>query len=240
MLSGTKEKTNRQSIKSWPLAIESKQHRQSSPSKRVDTTERVNSDYVNQSVLLQYMKCHDRIPPRHQQVGDSGDSKSKGNGQSCLQSNVSDSVNLECKYDGGKLTSSATNREPSLSPSHLHEGEQASSSQVGKEVGPDLTLEQDSPCQDNVSNLQVIDNTSTFEDSVALFENPLQKKLDDEIHQEAAEVIHEVSGGTFDASTDRRRPYDPNLVCPMCRRRFRIGEIQKFRRHVNTCTGTDD
>ena len=29
-------------------------------------------------------------------------------------------------------------------------------------------------------------------------------------------------------------PYDPNLVCPKCRLRFREGEIQKFRRHVSS------
>ena len=28
--------------------------------------------------------------------------------------------------------------------------------------------------------------------------------------------------------------YDPNLVCPKCRMRFREGEIQKFRRHVSS------
>ena len=27
-------------------------------------------------------------------------------------------------------------------------------------------------------------------------------------------------------------PYDPNLVCPKCGKRYRIGEIQKFKRHV--------
>ena len=29
-------------------------------------------------------------------------------------------------------------------------------------------------------------------------------------------------------------PYDPNLVCPKCRMKFREGEIQKFRRHVSS------
>ena len=28
------------------------------------------------------------------------------------------------------------------------------------------------------------------------------------------------------------RPYDPNLVCPKCGKRYRIGEIQRLRRHV--------
>ena len=79
-----------------------------------------------------------------------------------------------------------------------------------------------------------------LEDSTAQYENPLQKELDDDIHQQAAEVIQEVSGGRQRVKTDLQRPFDPNLVCPMCRRQFRIGEIQKFRRHVNTCAGTDD
>jgi len=30
-------------------------------------------------------------------------------------------------------------------------------------------------------------------------------------------------------------PYDPNLICPKCHLKFRIGEIQKYRRHVKTC-----
>ena len=79
-----------------------------------------------------------------------------------------------------------------------------------------------------------------IEDSVVLFENPLQREVDDEIHQQAAEVIQEVSRRRREAKTDPKRPFDPNLVCPMCRKQFRIGEIQKFRRHVNTCTGTSD
>ena len=31
---------------------------------------------------------------------------------------------------------------------------------------------------------------------------------------------------------------DLNLVCPLCNKIFRIGEMQTFRRHVNSCTGT--
>ena len=82
--------------------------------------------------------------------------------------------------------------------------------------------------------------TANVEDSITQYENPLQKELDDEIHLQAAEVIQEVSGGRRNVKTDNQRPFDPNLVCPMCRRQFRIGEIQKFKKHVNTCTGTDD
>lgn len=32
-------------------------------------------------------------------------------------------------------------------------------------------------------------------------------------------------------------PVDPNLVCPLCLRQFKLGEIQKYRRHVNKCPG---
>ena len=81
---------------------------------------------------------------------------------------------------------------------------------------------------------------ANVEDSITQYENPLQKELDDEIHLQAAKVIQEVSGGKRNMKTDNQRPFDPNLVCPMCRRQFRIGEIQKFKKHVNTCTGTDD
>ena len=87
---------------------------------------------------------------------------------------------------------------------------------------------------------QNVHSEANVEDSIAQFENPLQKELDDDIHQQAAEVIQEVSKGRQQVKNDLQRPFDPNLVCPMCRRQFRIGEIQKFRRHVNTCTGTDD
>ena len=103
----------------------------------------------------------------------------------------------------------------------------------------------DLPCQPSLpagdcGQQHVPHGKANFEDNTAQYENPLQKELDDEIHQEATDVIQEVSRGRQQVKTDLQRPFDPNLVCPMCRRQFRIGEIQKFRRHVNTCAGTDD
>ena len=98
----------------------------------------------------------------------------------------------------------------------------------------------DSVGQFNDSQRDIHYEATDIEDSMAHYENPLQKEVDDEIHQQAAQVIQEVSGGRRNANTDPRRPFDPNLVCPMCRKKFRIGEIQKFKKHVSTCTGTDD
>jgi hypothetical protein len=69
--------------------------------------------------------------------------------------------------------------------------------------------------------------------------NELQRGLEADIHKDAAAVIGDVSGDRHRMKTDIQRPYDPNLLCPMCMKRFRIGEIQKFKRHVSTCDGTD-
>uniref|UniRef100_A0A1X7T242 Uncharacterized protein n=1 Tax=Amphimedon queenslandica TaxID=400682 RepID=A0A1X7T242_AMPQE len=41
-----------------------------------------------------------------------------------------------------------------------------------------------------------------------------------------------------DDDDDKGRPLDPNLVCPKCRKQYRVGEIQKLRRHINErCKG---
>lgn len=90
----------------------------------------------------------------------------------------------------------------------------------------------------SLSQIDVRSDGANLEDSAAHFENPLQKEVDDEIHHQAAEVIQEVNGGRRDIKTDLQRPFDPNLICPMCRKNFRIGEIQKFKKHVDTCTGS--
>ena len=93
---------------------------------------------------------------------------------------------------------------------------------------------------DSVSDSKRSESESRVQQNTVLFENPLQRELDHEIHQQAAQVIQEVSGSRREVNTDLKRPFDPNLVCPMCRKQFRNGEIQRFRRHVNTCTGTSD
>ena len=35
--------------------------------------------------------------------------------------------------------------------------------------------------------------------------------------------------------TDVHMPFDTNLICPLCRKQFRIGEIQKYKKHVDEC-----
>ena len=59
--------------------------------------------------------------------------------------------------------------------------------------------------------------------------------MDLEIQEMARNVRNEVSKERECILTIQQKPFDPNLVCPMCTRKFRIGEIQKFRAHVDSC-----
>ena len=38
-----------------------------------------------------------------------------------------------------------------------------------------------------------------------------------------------------DSVNDTDIPFDPNLVCPKCKKQFREGEIQKYRNHFKSC-----
>ena len=74
---------------------------------------------------------------------------------------------------------------------------------------------------------------------------PLHLKRDDndsdegenvtkEIREIAGEIMEETSGNRM-IKTNLQKPIDPNLVCPTCNKQFRIGEIQKLRRHAKEC-----
>lgn len=68
--------------------------------------------------------------------------------------------------------------------------------------------------------------------------NPLDRNLESIIRAQAETVSVEVGNKSSRSSTMVHIPYDPNLVCPMCNKPFRIGEIQKYRAHVkDKCTG---
>lgn len=56
-----------------------------------------------------------------------------------------------------------------------------------------------------------------------------------EMKQIAAEVVEQTSADR-EIKTDIHKHYDPNLVCPTCKKQFRIGEIQKYKRHAKACT----
>ena len=68
-------------------------------------------------------------------------------------------------------------------------------------------------------------------------ENPLLQGINTEMHEVAAVVGREVDNNPELQSFSPQAPFDPNLICPMCRQQFRIGEIQKYRQHVRHCPG---
>ena len=63
--------------------------------------------------------------------------------------------------------------------------------------------------------------------------NVLQEGINGEI-SEAADAVSQV---TRKEGEREGAPLDPNLVCPMCMKQYRIGEIQLYRAHVNKCDG---
>ena len=77
-------------------------------------------------------------------------------------------------------------------------------------------------------------------DSSDLRENELIRRIGKDISEAAANVISQVSGADQPAFGEGKAPLDPNLICPMCNKQGRIGQIQKYREHVKRCTGTDD
>ena len=67
-------------------------------------------------------------------------------------------------------------------------------------------------------------------------ENVLMHNIDYAISNAAASMQGE--GGMVEQSlgpVEDARPMDSNLVCPICGRQFRIGQIQHYRYHVDNC-----
>ena len=77
-----------------------------------------------------------------------------------------------------------------------------------------------------------IDNTKTSEE---IPENSLLQNIDQEIQDYANDVRDMTRRPTtkeVEAENDTSLAFDPNLVCYKCGKQYRIGEIQKFKRHI--------
>ena len=83
-----------------------------------------------------------------------------------------------------------------------------------------------------------ISRSSSDDSDVA--ENPLIEGIDTDMLA-AQEEVHRMYADPNDSINDPEQsfeiPFDPNLVCPKCGRQFRRGEIQKFRKHHEGCSG---
>lgn len=81
------------------------------------------------------------------------------------------------------------------------------------------------PSQNSINDLS---NTSG---ASSLGDNQLEVGIDSDIIKAAHDVKEEVKG----ESVGEDAPFDPNLECPTCGRRFKIGQIQMFRQHAASC-----
>ena len=67
-------------------------------------------------------------------------------------------------------------------------------------------------------------------------ERDISDLIDVHIRNEAAEVV--ATGRDERRYTLTAIPFDPYLECLYCNQKFRYGEIQKYRKHVNNCSGS--
>ena len=73
--------------------------------------------------------------------------------------------------------------------------------------------------------------TSESDTSDDIPENPLLEGIDQDIQYYAEEMTRPPTD-TKELDVQDSLPYDPNLVCPKCGKRYRIGQIQRFKRHA--------
>ena len=98
------------------------------------------------------------------------------------------------------------------------------------------------PDSDVVSNVSSESGMSSPHggSQVNVNENTLEKGIDGDIRRAARNVKKQIAGQGSPAGVKGggvQAPLDPNLICPTCGLQFRIGEIQKFKRHASTCIG---
>ena len=134
----------------------------------------------------------------------------------------------------------STKLPPSLQKQHGSGGNVYVSSQERRNEdsrSPYVKEHRPEPDSDSVSNVSMESGlTSPTGDGS---ENTLEKGIDGDIRRAARNVKKQMAGRELSVGGGGvEAPYDPNLTCPSCGLRFRIGEIQKFKRHASTCTGT--
>ena len=76
------------------------------------------------------------------------------------------------------------------------------------------------------------ENETSDDDDV---KNVLEKSIDRHIENMVEDVKEQVNMDRENIKTKEHKPFDSNLVCPICNKKHRIGEIQKFKKHVDKC-----
>lgn len=101
--------------------------------------------------------------------------------------------------------------------------------------GQDLNYPQRKyPLQETTSSSHVppLKSNSQSRLETSLSGNRLEAGIDREIVSAADDMKMQVED---EGAGQESAPYDPNLECPTCKKKFRIGQIQLFRQHAATC-----
>lgn len=99
--------------------------------------------------------------------------------------------------------------------SNIESVEGAAANVIKTEVG-ELSESENATLKHSLENKPHIINDGIGSDVEKMVEHMKQQT-----HDELTKVV-----------TNVHKPYDPYLICPICGKMFRIGEIQKFRKHV--------
>ena len=78
---------------------------------------------------------------------------------------------------------------------------------------------------DQVCNMTRRSTTANIKDSTLM-------QTTEEVIQDYYKMMKRPSTNEVQEDNDSSIPYDPNLVCPKCGKKYRNGEIQKFKRHI--------
>ena len=92
-----------------------------------------------------------------------------------------------------------------------------------------------------VSSKAELSYSPASSDDSDVADNPLIQGIDRDMMLADQDEVHKLYADPDDSINDPEQsfeiPFDPNLVCPKCGRQFRRGEIQKFRKHHEGCSG---
>ena len=102
-----------------------------------------------------------------------------------------------------------------------------------------LSSQAETLSHDNIIGQMMMETSKKRKTSEDIFENPLLENIDRDIQYYAdhvREITKRPTTTEVDIDDQSSLPYDPNLVCHKCGKRYHIGEIQKFKRHIKeTC-----
>ena len=135
-----------------------------------------------------------------------------------------------CKKVQQSLQSHPTAQERSPSPSPVVVVKPMSLSENTKPQSPHLQQANVEPIVENVSPTQSYANDYNKQQQINLMEGA---KIREDAYNPQT-LKYKLDVGDVKPHFDDR-PFDPNLVCLGCRKQFRIGEIQEYRKHYEDC-----